>query len=384
MRITLVTGPFYPTPPAPCGAVERIWHGLGEQFAAAGHEVTVLCRHWPGQGRDEVLNGVRYVRRLRLSHTKSIHWDLAQDAVYSLRMLAALPAADVTVTNVFWLPTMIGLLRRRRAGKLVVHVARFPKGQMKLYGSADRLAACSQAIADAIVAECPSAAGRTVAFPNPIRTDAFSPRDRSGREGQGSVIFTGRIHPEKGLDWLVEAVGTLRRGGHPALRLRLIGPSAVGAGGGGADFVRTLRTIESDHGGGYLEVAEPLSDMDRLADALADADVYCYPTRAERGEASPVAPLEAMATGLPPVVSDLPQFRGYLRPGENGVTFEHRGVGAAGRLAGAIGGLLADPARAAAMGRRAAADAAVFSYAAVARLYLDDFAALTRSKVPAP
>src|SRR2546429_971559 len=70
MRITIVTGPFYPVPPAPCGAVERLWRDLAERFAGLGHQVTVLCRHWPGQNKDETVAGVRYVRRMRMSHTK--------------------------------------------------------------------------------------------------------------------------------------------------------------------------------------------------------------------------------------------------------------------------------------------------------------------------
>ena len=79
MRITIVTGPFYPVPPAPCGAVERLWNDLAIEFARRGNEVTVVCRHWRGQRKNETVDRVRYVRRLRLSHTKSIYFDLAQD-----------------------------------------------------------------------------------------------------------------------------------------------------------------------------------------------------------------------------------------------------------------------------------------------------------------
>ena len=118
MKITIVTGPFYPVPLAPCGAVERMWQNLAEVFADRGHSVTVLCRHWPGQAKDETIDGVRYIRRTQLSHTKSIKWDLLQDLWYSVRMWWLLPRADVTVTNVFWLPVLMRF--RKRAGAVVV------------------------------------------------------------------------------------------------------------------------------------------------------------------------------------------------------------------------------------------------------------------------
>jgi glycosyltransferase involved in cell wall biosynthesis len=373
MRITVVTGPFYPVPPAPCGAVERIWHDLAEVFAARGHEVTVLCRHWPGQNRDETISGVRYVRRTRLSHTRSIYWDLVQDMWYSLRMWLKLPRSDITVTNVFWLPALIGWMRTRRAGRVVVHVARFPKGQMKLYSRAARFAPCSQAIVDAIVAERPEYAPRVRAFPNPIRTDRFTPPP-NGRINNGTttLLYTGRVNPEKGLHLLAEAFGQLRlQFPKQNLRLRIVGPWLVEQGGGGQEYADRLRA-------GGAEVPGPLNDPAALAEELRSADLYCYPTLAEKGEASPVAPLEAMATGLVPVVSDLPQFRDYLEPGKTGIVFDHRSPDAATKLAQAIASLLEDPQKRAHMGKQAAEVGARFSNEKVADLYLNDFAELLR------
>ena len=46
---------------------------------------------------------------------------------------------------------------------------------------------------------------------------------------------------------------------------------------------------------------------------------------AEKGEAMPVAPLEAMANGCVPLVSKLDCFRDYISDGTNGFVFDHRG-----------------------------------------------------------
>jgi glycosyltransferase involved in cell wall biosynthesis len=111
-----------------------------------------------------------------------------------------------------------------------------------------------------------------------------------------------------------------------------------------------------------------------LAAVYHKADLFCYPSLAERGETFGVAPLEAMATGLVPVVSDLACFRDFLAAGVNGVVFDHRAPDAARRLAGALDGLLADPAARREMGTRAAERAAAYSLPRVADLYLADFA----------
>ena len=374
MKITVVTGPFYPVPPAPCGAVERLMDDLARAFADAGHDVTICCRHWPGQAGDEAVGGVRYVRRGEPTTTGDIRRDLLKDFYYSLVMLRAAPAADVVVTNVFWLPWLLARFRRS-AGRIVVNVNRRPKGQMRLYRRAARIVAASSAIEAEIVAQCPPIAPITRTIPNPIDTATFTPppggRD-VGRPGPRTVLYTGRVHPEKGLDLLVDAFTRLHDAGHD-VRLKIVGVSDADRGGGGEAFAASLRARA---GGRPVEVLPPVYDRPAFADLLRSADVYCYPSTAEKGEAMPVAPLEAMATGLAPVVSDLPQFRDYLRPGETGVTFDHRGDGAAGRLADAIAGLLDEPARRESMGRAAAETAAGYSTERVAAMYLDDFATL--------
>lgn len=53
--------------------------------------------------------------------------------------------------------------------------------------------------------------------------------------------------------------------------------------------------------------------------------VFAYPPTAETGEALPVAPLEAMAHGCAPFVSNLPCCRDYIPDSVTGFVFDHRG-----------------------------------------------------------
>ncbi|MEM7809788.1 MAG: glycosyltransferase, partial [Planctomycetota bacterium] len=209
MRITIVTGPFWSPPPAPGGAVERRWFHVAERFAAKGNDVTFLSRrHDKTLASDETIKGVRHHRRLSLKSGGSLKANLVKDALYTTRMLATLPKADVLVTNTFWMPVLAPRLRGK-AGRVVVNVARAPKGQMKLYKKAALLVAPSTAVAQMIRDEVPDQADKAIAVANPIDTDVFRPDDTPEPETP-TIVYTGRVHPEKGLTLLAEAHRTLR------------------------------------------------------------------------------------------------------------------------------------------------------------------------------
>jgi glycosyltransferase involved in cell wall biosynthesis len=371
MKVTIVTGPFLPVPPAPCGAVEKIWHGLAEAFAKRGHYVTVLCRWYPGQGRDEIINGVRFLRIQGFARTRFLAANLLLDLAYSLRVLRLLPRADVLVLNLFWLPVIS--VGRRAAGKIVVNVARMPKGQVFLYKRANRVAAVSAAVRQQIVRQCPSVAPLVRVFPNPVGIETFRPPTvpRSW-DGTRVIVYAGRIHPEKGLKILLEGFRELAldRGN---VALKLVGPHRVGAGGGGHRFLASLKELAK---GLPVEFLGEVASSEALASLLQTAHIFVYPSMAQNGESFGLAVLEAMATGLVPVVSALDCFKDFVADGQSGVVFDHRGPGASGRLADALGGLLADVERAASLGSQAALVAKQFSVEKVANCYLTDFEGL--------
>ena len=62
MKITIVQGAFLPVPPIMGGAVEKVWLRLGQEFAAAGHEVVHVSRTHPQLPTEERIEGVRHVR----------------------------------------------------------------------------------------------------------------------------------------------------------------------------------------------------------------------------------------------------------------------------------------------------------------------------------
>jgi glycosyltransferase involved in cell wall biosynthesis len=281
-----------------------------------------------------------------------------------------LPRAQVVVTNTFWLPALAAFCGSR-AGAVAVHVARMPKGQLALYDRVARLQAVSEAVRKEIIAQRPSLANKVRVFPYPVDTRIFKPPAWPRPRGRpGLVLYTGRIHPEKGIDLLIDAFALLGKQDLSA-RLRIIGPWRVEDGGGGASY---LEGLKGKARGLPVEFGEPIYDRAELAAVYQDADVYCYPSLAEKGETFGVAPLEAMATGLAPIVSDLACFRDFIADGITGCVFDHRVPDAAGRLAHNLLGLLVNATLRAEMGERAMERAGALSYANVADLYLDDFA----------
>ena len=372
MRITIVLGPFKPPPPAPSGAIEKVWWKLAEVFAERGHSVVMVGPDHPDLPRGPSIGGVEYRRLPLLARGRSVKGDVIRDFGWSRRAAKLLPDADVTVTNCFWLPWILRSRRNRircRIGVLNMHVQRFPKGQMRLYRGVDRISTVSQAIVDGIVEERPDFTGRVALIGNPVDLGTFHPAEH-GRSPEAAprILYTGRIHPEKGLHLLVEAWRGLLASGRD-FGLRMVGPADLGDGGGGPDYLRRLRDLAGD---ARLELPGGVADPTALADELRTADLYCYPSIAARGEASPVAPLEAMACGLPPVVADLPQYAAYIRDEETGLVFT-RGSGEIDALRDAIDRLATDHELRGRLARNAVGAAARYGIEEIATAYLKDF-----------
>lgn len=366
MKIAIVQGAFLPVPTRRGGAVEKVWFNLGREFARLGHEVLHVSRLCDGLPAEEVIDGVRH-RRVRGYDTPAsllrLKW---RDLLYTRRAARAVPRSDIVVTNTFWAPV---LLKPERHGRIWVHVQRYPKGQMKYYGRAARLQTVSSVIARAMIEQAPVMAPRVVVIPNPL-PPVVPPAQPVARDPH-LVLFVGRVHPEKGLELLIEAMAALRQQ-RPEARLRIIGPWEERHGGGGAKFMLKLH-LRAEPLGRAVEFAGPVFDEAALSAHYDEAAVFVYPSLAARGEASPVAPLEALAHGLPVVVSELECFDDYLPPGPYVRRFNHQAASAPARLAGVLDSLLADSAAWPEIAAAARDRAAAFTPERVARQYLAAF-----------
>lgn len=374
MRITIVTSPFGCLPPTGIGAVEKRWFYVGEEFARAGHEVTFLCKT-PPAATPAATSSVRYQHIPGHNRTGSLVADLLLDLLYSLRAMRALQSCDILVLNTFWSPFLC-LVARGKFRKSVYNVARFPKWHFRFFPPVDRLACVSRAIASAVQGLVPYSPQRIAVIPNPVNTTAFRPLPRREKDDATVLCFSGRVHPEKGLTLLVSAYAELRDR-YPNLMLTIIGPQSISLGGGGHSYVTHLESLAA---GAPIHWVEPIADPACLAEEIARCDIYCYPSVAEQGESFGVAPLEAMATERPVIVSSLQCFADFVQPGVTGLVFDHRAADAHLRLAESISSLIDDEPLATRISHAGAELArSQFSVAGIAQQYLDDFAKLLGS-----
>ncbi|MBD2596472.1 glycosyltransferase family 4 protein [Nostoc spongiaeforme FACHB-130] len=373
MIISIAMGPWLPVPAVQGGAIPRMWQGLAEEFAKQGHQVKICCRSYPGQPNREIINGVEYIRWGGLSQSTNIGWDLIKDFCYACVTFPFLPPADILIVNDFWLPVFAAL--RPRVGKIVINANRFPKGQYRLglYQKTALFAAASQAIQDQILQEYPAAITRIKVIPNPIDTNIFYPAPRSPiKPIELIILYVGRVHPEKGIHILVEAFAILSQQ-FSSIKLRIIGPYKENQGGGGQKY---LATLQSQAQGLNVEFLEPIFNVQKLAAAYREADLFCYPSLAEKGEAFGVSPLEAMASGLVPIISDLACFKDFIEERTTGYYFDHRHTDAAKNLAAKLAAAIMDWENTHIMSIHGVKKSAEFSYDKIAASYLADFAQL--------
>jgi len=374
LKITIVQGAFLPVPPLMGGAVEKVWFALGKEFARRGHEVVHISRHCLGLPREETIEGVRHIRVAGYDTPSSLAVLKGLDLIYSLRALRVLPVADILVTNTFWLPFFV---RSKRYGKLYVHAARYPKGQMRFYAHADRLQTVSHPIREAIVREVPQLTVKVRCIPNPLSGEvpALELGKYKGEGKEKRIMYAGRIHPEKGIALLLDAIALIPEERLDGWKLYVVGPAEAKYGGGGEAYLAELKR-RSKKISKKIVWTGAIFDSDCLNEYYRSASLFVYPSLAEKGETFGLAPLEAMAQGCPALVSNLDCFRDFINEDVNGFVFDHRAENPALALAEKLQALIGDRERLAEAAVWAHQKAGEFSLGCVAGQYLEDFQSL--------
>lgn len=355
MKITVITCPFGALPPNGVGAVEKLFHLLAVEWVKMGHEVCFVCA---GGGDNPK---IEYRRLKKYNRTGSTKTDLIWDFFYSVKAIWHCPKTDVLLCNTFWTPFLAPLMRWKYK-KLVYGVHRFPKRQFFLYPFVHKFICVSTVVANALKRQV--AAERVCVVVNPIDTSVFKPEPR--RIVEGRVLYAGRVHPLKGLRCLAEACRSLAEEGL-VKELVLVGPWETGKGGGGQSFVDELKALA---GACPVVLRGAVSNPCELASIERSAEVFVYPSEDALGEACPVAPMEAMALGVPTVVSGLACYDDYVLDGEDAFKFPTSNSKELTRI---IRRLLTDESLRMRIGKSASLDVSKLSAVNVAAWYMDEF-----------
>ncbi len=322
--IAMIASIFHPS----VGGIQTHTLHLSEKLMARGIDVFVLTRPHPGLPRYQEIRGVP-TYRLGASRG-SPGFRSTSYIIECCRFLARNPGRwDIAHAHQMLSPMTIGLLARVLLGKkLVVNPhstgwigdVEILRSQRPLSGRA-RLAAALK-FADAFVSICQEIHDdlksigvreeRIWEIPNAVDTDHFRPLPRQERgslrralglpEGW-LVVFTGRLAPEKGLDNLLQAWPRVRAH-RPDAQLALVGS--------GDRLTALLAKAES------LGIADSVhfpGECIDVAPVLRSADAFVLPSNSE---GSPISLLEAMACGLPVVVTAVGGMRQVVEDGVSG------------------------------------------------------------------
>lgn len=167
-----------------------------------------------------------------------------------------------------------------------------------------------------------------------------------------SLLFVGSVIHRKGFDILIRAYERVRQR-FPQTLLCVIGPCSTTQNPSlDPDFIAEQEQFMKRVGlANNIRFEGLVENRDRIADFYRASDVFIFPSRME---GLPNVVLEAMASGLPIVVSDLPVLEEIITSGENGIKVP---IGDATATADAVSALFEDEGKRIRLGTAARVDA---------------------------
>ncbi len=183
---------------------------------------------------------------------------------------------------------------------------------------------------DVLVGDCACVGAKAVSFgfdlaryyqfPWGVDLDHFSPigstnlRHKLGWQNKTVLLSTRSAEPIYGLDVMVNAFLTAQKL-KPDLRLIMLGKGLEQSG-----YAKMI----GDHGLEEKVYFGGMATLDELPDVYRSADFYLS---ASHSDGSSVSLMEALACGLPVIVSDIPGNREWINEGENGWLFKDGDAG---------------------------------------------------------
>ncbi|MFZ4827090.1 MAG: glycosyltransferase [Phototrophicaceae bacterium] len=311
--------PYY-APAYAFGGVPRVVQGMAEGAVKRGHTVTVLTSHLPTQAEahsvDEArLNGVQVIRVPHaLPHLRG-RFNLSTSLGMHNHLRGLLPQVDLIHTHEFRTVENILLWNALRQcpkptvlsphGTLGYTTGRsllkqgwdrvFSRPIASIISRAIALTAVEQGEIQRLWASLGAHPIEVPIIPNGVNLDDFAtpPNLEAFRERyhlsphHQVVLFMGRLHPRKGVDVLAQAIHSWA---NDHVRLLIVGPDE--------GLRPTLEALSQQDP--RLILCGYLTGEDRLA-AYRVADVLVLPAV---GEGLSMAVLEAMANGLPVLISE--------------------------------------------------------------------------------
>jgi len=347
------------------GGAERVTHEIACRWAAWGHDVTLFCASFPGAVAEELVDGVRIVRR---GSQQTVHWEAFQ--YYRTRGQGRYDAiVDEVNTIPFFTPLYarepVIMYSNQLAREVWRYEAPFPLSAVgyaaePLYLQAYRrtpVMTISQSTADDLRAL--GLRGPFHLVPMSVDTCPLeSLPSVATKETTFTLVFVGRVVPSKRVDHIVRALALLRHLGVEGVRLWIVGSWDEAYRSQLDARIAALGLTDDVTFFGHVDAATK-------ENLLTRAHVFVM-TSAREGWGLVVT--EANALGTPAVVYDVPGLRDSTRDGETGIVCRPAMPLA---LARGVASLYRDPALYARLRRQAWMDARQLSWDRTARVAWD-------------
>lgn len=340
LRVAMFTDYF---PPHAGGGVEKVVYELSRGLVREGAEVDLFTLRTAGGAREELMDGVRVHRSAAFELTRLLRLQSAfspQLFVNAYRQLKANPPDVIHAHNTFFFSslaaaTLAKLLRRPLVTTLHLgSLDALPLPQRlpvlayerslgrAIVAASDRLVCVSEAVA-AHGLRMGARPDRVSVQLNAVDSETFRP-PREERDGPPRMVFVGRLIQNKGPQYLVEALPAVL-GRHPEATVCFAGDGPMRA-----SLEARCRELGIE---GAVQFPGTRSDVPEV---LRECDLFVRPSLME---GLPLTTLEAMASGLPAVVTPVGGTPEVVEDGVTGLLVPPRDVPA---LAAALERLLAD------------------------------------------
>jgi phosphatidylinositol alpha-mannosyltransferase len=319
--------------------VTEVAHFSAKELRKLGHDVTIITTHYTGSERDEP--GVIRIGRNVLVPVNGAWVNMTVGAGLrgELRRIFERERFDVVHAHCPLVPTLpllsleTALPRQKVVGTF--HAAAdgnffywlFRRLLEKRARRLDRRMAVSEAARVFVSRYFP---GNYEIVPNGIDCTRFRPGIEplaQYRDGRINVLFVGRLDPRKGVPYLCKAMPLVGRELGGNVRFLIVGEKGLRA---------RLCPRPADLRGAEIAWIGRVSPED-LPRYYATADIFCSPATGQ--ESFGIVLLEAMASGVAIVASDIPGYRTIVNPAREGILVPPRDPG---ELARAIVSLARD------------------------------------------
>jgi len=350
----MLTDYFYPYVG---GGVEKVVYEVAKRLSRMGCEVSVATL-----GRNTMnvymVNGIKVYSFPSIDLTRIFNLQLAlpKKVTDALRIVKDISPDIVHAHNIFFTTSLLGVLTKilyKRKLVLTAHLGSVRNlaltGYMKAYAVtcyehlvgrvmfavSDAITAVSKSVQNHIVS-LGAPPEKTVLIPNGVDIDEFQPANVHYDNNHVNVISVGRLLPNKGFEYLVEAANLVVAKKPIGVKFRIVGegPHKKHL----EDLVRSK---------GLKRYFEFMGKVSRVSDVFKEGGIFVRPSLTE---GMPLTVLEAMASQLPIIATRVAGTPEIITHNETGLLVD---PGNAHQLADAILLLCNSPEFAEKLGRKA-------------------------------